>query len=194
MIGDNKKNKKKQKGVTLIEILVAITIFAIIVGVNVNMFINALNAQRRAFEVQNVIDSTRYTLEIITKELRSMDVRATMDAVSGCTYSACMNADGDYSDIYFVSGSKNRYLKVLRFYQSSDTIMFVDDVVGGSSAGLITASNISIVSFNMKVDNIAISGQPKITITIEAEAKNSKFNSPSVKLQTTISPRQLNIL
>lgn len=179
-----KANKlKADRGYTLVELLVSIAVFSIVVVINTNMFLNAISGQRKAIASQNVSDSTRYAMEIMTKEIRI-----------GAVDSFVLN---NPSDISFVSNSENRATQILRFVLDNRQVKFDDNFNGDFSdmtnARAITSTqNTNVISLNFDINNIA--KQPKITILMNVESKNTPQNTrDEIYLQTTISPRELNL-
>jgi len=59
-----------ERGYSLIELLVAIGIFATVVAIMSGMFMTSLRGQKKAVTVQNVADNIRYAMEIMSKEIR----------------------------------------------------------------------------------------------------------------------------
>lgn len=64
------KNKKRQSGTTLIELLIAVSIFIIFIGLTANYFTSALEAQRFSTSMRDASDSARFALERISKAAR----------------------------------------------------------------------------------------------------------------------------
>ncbi len=183
--------KKSERGVTLIELLVAISIFVLIVGVNVNIFISSTKAQKRSAEVQDVVDAVRYASEVIARELRYMNLSGTLNG--GCTLASCITSDGEFSEIAFISGSKNRLNKVIKFSLVNGRIMMNDDLVGNPSGDVaITPANVKVNSLIFNVFGVSATSQPRVTLIINAESADSLYGKTST-IQITISPRELNL-
>ncbi len=172
---------KADGGFTLIELLVSIAVFAIVVAINTNMFLNAISGQRKAIATQNVSDSARYAMEIISREIRM-----------GSSF--VLN---NSSDISFISNSENRIGQVLRFVLDNGQIKFDDNFGGnfGSTANaeaITSIQNTNVIFLNFDINNPA--RQPKITILMNVGSKNaSQSTGDKIYLQTTISPRKLNL-
>ncbi len=172
---------KADGGFTLIELLVSIAVFAIVVAINTNMFLNAISGQRKAIATQNVSDSARYAMEIISREIRM-----------GSSF--VLN---NSSDISFISNSENRIGQVLRFVLDNGQIKFDDNFGGnfGSTANaeaITSIQNTNVIFLNFDINNPA--RQPKITILMNVGSKNaSQSTGDEIYLQTTISPRKLNL-
>lgn len=63
-------NKNKNKGFTLIELLVALAVFCLIMIAMSSTALSIMKAQRKAFSLQVVQESSRYILESMIKEIR----------------------------------------------------------------------------------------------------------------------------
>lgn len=65
------KNTKKQLGFSLIEILVAVTIFGIFVALASTYLVSTLSQEQRTSVLRSTQDSTRNILELISREART---------------------------------------------------------------------------------------------------------------------------
>src|SRR3989338_10006398 len=61
---------KKEKGTSLIELLVAITLFSFMILAATQIFKMVIDGQRNAVSAQNVQENIRYAMEKISKEIR----------------------------------------------------------------------------------------------------------------------------
>ena len=64
------KYSKNSKGFTIVEIVVAMTIFILILGVAVNIFISAVAQQRKILSEQQLVNQMSYVIEYMAKALR----------------------------------------------------------------------------------------------------------------------------
>lgn len=69
-----KLNNQSQQGFTLVEMLVAATIFSIIVLAVSSIFTLVLNNERRAFAAQQIQESGQFVLELMAREIRVSDI------------------------------------------------------------------------------------------------------------------------
>lgn len=90
-------NYEHENGFTLIEIIVAVSIFAIITLAIVDMMIIVMRTQETITRIQAVQDNARFSLELLTKELRT-----------GTNYRADTLCASDGSEIHFMSTSGPR--------------------------------------------------------------------------------------
>ncbi len=65
-----KNRHSKQKGFTLIEMLIAMSIFVMIVIIVVNVYIVITNSQRKTIATQRVLDDVRYLLDAVAQNVR----------------------------------------------------------------------------------------------------------------------------
>lgn len=62
--------EKKSRGVTLIELLVAVAIFAIFIVVIFGFLTSAIQSQRRIFTTQDLLNQSEYVLEYMGRAIR----------------------------------------------------------------------------------------------------------------------------
>lgn len=181
-----------RNGYSLIELLVAIGVFATVVSVASGAFAISLKGQKKTVTLQNTADGARYAMEVMAKELRMMSVDRpiTVDNNGGACSFNCR--------IRFSSNMPHRNpTAVLEFYFNPATgkIMFDDDIADGLSlpAESITSSNIRVTSLVFDASGIPVSStvQPRVTVIAQMESVAAADVSTSINVQTTISPRTL---
>jgi prepilin-type N-terminal cleavage/methylation domain-containing protein len=177
-----KKRQQYERGYSLIELMVAVSVFAIVMSVSSGMFITSMKGQRKAFSNQNLADNVRYAMEIITREVR-MGRGFTVGNAGTCSNN-CL--------ISFTSSMPRRDGKTVTFFLDPNTkkIMFDDDTSAGPPADPITSANIEVTNLDFALD---IGEEPyRVTIVLEAESVGTAIDTKSnIILQTTIAPRVL---
>lgn len=173
------------RGFTLIELMVAISIFATVMGVASSMLMTSLRGQRKSITAQNVADNVRFATEMMSKEIRMGKGFTADNNASACGATFCR--------LQFTSTMPNRYNKPVVFYLEGGQIMFDDDTGDAISPGTITSpQNISINSLEFVVSGNLGNSQPRITIVMRAESIGTTADvRTSLDIQTTISPRSL---
>ena len=178
------------KGVSLIEMLVAVAVFAITVGAISGIFISAIRSQRRILATQELLDQTSYVLEYMGRALRM----ARKDSGLVCLISAKNYEVSEAGDsirfLKFDYGTNSDicyhfYLSNYQIYESK-----------GEAAGVpLTSDKISVNSlrFNLSGDTIGESPnlQPRVTIFSEILGRGAAGEQPKIQIQTSISQRPL---
>ena len=171
------ENKNKNYGLTLIEIVVAVTIFAVATSIMMQIFLRGMTGTNRLFGRQNALDSARYIIESMAKEIRMSDI-TTLDSANSSTL------DIDYSkltpsDIHYTFSGTNITRKA---------------GVGGTPYTL-NPSDVEITSARFIIARyVGFPGatpQPRVTIIMDIRNKTLKATEQTtINLQTTVSSRQ----
>ena len=158
----------KQKGFTLIEIIVAIGIFTAVITMALATFLNISNVQRKAGALRAVNDNLNFALEMMSREIRA-----------GKNYCANLCSVSSFN----LSNSQNENV-VYRLNSSS---------IERSSDGGNTF--LRLTSPEIKIDNLEFifpaSIQPRVTIVLNGSVSDPKIGELILNIQTTISQRKL---
>jgi len=181
----------KNKGVTLIEMLVAVAIFSITVGAILGLFISAIRSQRKVLATQELLDQTSYVLEYMNRALRM----AKKDSSGSCTGTAGKNYENGIDWIRFLKFEYAAGTDVcFKFYLSGTQIY---ESKGGAAGVPLTSNKISVnfLKFNLSGDVISESPnlQPRVTIFLEILGRGIGGNRPKIQIQTSISQRPLDV-
>lgn len=155
---ERKKIKKKTKlaGFSVLEMLVAIFIFALIITVTISAFIASYKGQKRTKDVQKSMEGARGAIELMAKNIRM----GTIDSGSGLA-----------NEIAFYNYSQEKCIKY-KFNNSNDTIEVGE--VNDSRVGSPDCSDTTDVSYTMN-DLIA----DKVVEDLKFEAVESDYSNPS---------------
>ena len=184
MIGINiqKLNNKKQ-GVTLVEVLISITLFAVIMISASQIFKMNIESQRSAIASQSVQENLKYFLEVMSKEVRTAQKDAGVCANVGDTEVYTTNAGTD--ELYF----KNVDGVCVKYSLELNDGIYRFKVERGAVSGYITAHDVSITNLKFVVDDSITTTQSLVTIKFDAEVTKQGEHKSPMKLQTTISSR-----
>ena len=183
-----------QKGVTLIEMLVAVTVFAITVGAISGIFISGIRTQRRVLATQELLDQTSYVLEYMGRALRM----AKKDLTGNCltTAGTKYNYESDLGRIRFLNYDN----KCQEFYLAGNILMErkSDD---GTPTWIIdlplTSSHLQVNSFKINLSGQAQPPtdylQPRVTIFLEILGRETGLGRPKIQIQTSVSQRDLDV-
>jgi prepilin-type N-terminal cleavage/methylation domain-containing protein len=185
----------KNKGFTLIEMLVAVAIFSGISLLLVNIFIALVSNENRILQNQKLLDEATYSLEYMSKAI----TMAQMDDDAGtCTGTPDANFGIATNSITFLAhDTTTGTYKCRRFFLDGNAIQeeWSSDKSYGNleSETPITSTKVKVDKLTFGVTGDATGYQPKVTILVNLEYNSSASNNPKISVQTSISERNLNI-
>ncbi|MCD6284112.1 prepilin-type N-terminal cleavage/methylation domain-containing protein [bacterium] len=155
-----------KKGLTLIELIIALAIFSIVVLLVSDIFLDVIKGQRRSIGIQNIEENLRYTLERMSREIRMSEVKT---------------GEGTFSSLD-ITAHKPTGDEDVSYKLSSDEITRNDISITSQNTVKITD-----LKFYVKKNSV----QPRVTIVIKAESKDGKQEQISkIHLQTTVVSRE----
>jgi len=177
-MGGCKKQKQfsifNLRGFTIIELLVAMGLFVILVGIASGGFIKVLRTQRLIVELMAANDNVSSALEQMAREIRT-----------GYNFSKISE-----TELQFVNADN-----VVVFYRLNNGVIErgVEDEFGRRTDKKITSDKVKISNFkiNLLGNNDGDGYPPRITISLSVGINNKYFENVSVNIQTTISSRIL---
>lgn len=169
---------RAQSGFSLIELLVAATIFTFVVSGVTGLFLQALNLQRRATGIQKIQENALYVLESIAREVRVSVI------TSGNTN--CTPPDPVTTRTLTLQHPVNG--AVTYTYDRTSDVGIIS-----RNGQPITASDVDLELFAFCVSGSgADDQQSKVTIPMTIRSLAGRASSQvSVSLQTTIASRDL---
>lgn len=187
----NLKRIKENKGMTLIELLVALIIVSLAVGAISGIFRHVVKGQARALTSQQLMDQSSYVIEYMGRSLRMAKKDDDLGTCTGTPYANYAKTRSG-NGIAFM----NYQGECQEFYLDTGTSQIKEEREGVTNE--LSSEKIEIVSFNIGPDTSWSQEsrlQPRITIFLESKGKREMLKSeeqPVVKIQTTISQRNLN--
>ncbi|MFA6520566.1 MAG: hypothetical protein WCT44_03095 [Candidatus Paceibacterota bacterium] len=190
-----KLNKKQSEGYTIIETMIAVSLFVIIVTVGMNALLNANVLHNKSQDMRSIIDSLSFAMEDISKNLRTgYDYHCIDDGDLALIDShSCITGTG----ISFKSSSGLQFIYYLESGAFGDNIF---KSVAGDPAVQLLPDEVVIDS----VDIFTVSGaqsttaptpdfnQPFVTIRLEGHIDYKDTSTP-FSLQTSVSQRGIDI-
>jgi len=176
-------NKKKNKAFTLLELLVAVSVFSLIVGGASGFFISALQAQRRALSNQELLSQGSYLIEYMSRAIRM----AKKDIDGNCI--------GQKSNYQITSNS----IKFMNYKGECQEFYLEEGMIKERKEGIVsplTSSDLEVLSFNIDSSGISQEDleQPRVFFSLHLKRKAEKPELISeIYLQTTISQRNFDI-
>ena len=194
------KIKGKNKGLTLVEIMVTVTIFLLIFSIIFGLFASALQAQRRSLSAQELLSQTSYVMEYMSRQLRV----ARSQHSGEWPYEAevfCVTDAETYQSVNEGHGIRfvNYEFGCIQFEVEGGRLkqtVFVQPPSGMATAYL-TSDDLYVEEFNVDLagERIDDALQPKITLFLKVRSnkKQSDASQPTIEIQNTISQRNLDV-
>ena len=190
------KSKNKSKGFTLVEMLVAISVFSVLLLVVTNIFILTSKAHKNIILKQKIANDISLALSLLSEKIRVGDIYYQ--------YPFYLNGIQNPTEILAL---KDKDERIIIFRQSSELCPAIDSSPclqfssdQGDNWNNITSQGIRVKNLNFYIDppfspfaqseDNFYKRQPKVTIVLELEnATNNKNYKNSTAIQTTITTR-----
>ena len=186
---------KNKKGYSLIEMIVAVSLFSVVFLMIMTIYLSMVDSQRSVIASQNIQESMKFALEVMSKEMRSAQISndtcnpgCLRDGPAKKVFNKCFA--GTDSILYF----KDKYGLCVSYFLELD----VDGVsrlkVRRGVELFITPNDISVENLDFYVYDDEVddfhSMQPYVTMRMDTESSGSKeMHKHRTSLQTTISSR-----
>lgn len=175
---------KNKKGVTLLELVVAVSLFVVIMLATMSIFKLIIEGQRNAIVSRNIQETMRYALEVMAKEIRMAQKK------NNCTIGMGSN------QLYKVTGNNLQFENIkgqcVVYSKVTDAgLRWRLEIDRDGAKGYITPKSIEVsdIVFDI-VDYTPNSQQGRITIKMTIMATGGKdMHKTETKMQTTISSR-----
>lgn len=183
----NKKTNSKQ-GFTLIELMVAITLFSAIATVVVTIFVTGLKSQQRAMTFQVLFDQTSYFTEYLARQ-----VRMSRRSIGG----SCIPIGENYEMTHGGQGLKfiTTECGCLEIYLDNATGRIKEDRDGVQN--YLTSEDLKVTDLSFALTGVSELDTLQARITTSLKIKggsNRAEGQPALNIQTTISQRKLDVL
>lgn len=159
------KKTQTKNGFTIIELLIAMSLFVVVISLVSGVFVNALRTQRNIVALIAANGNAALALEQLMREIRtgknfSVVNGNELDFVNAKDQDVVYNEGTDASGIGFLARNGQR----------------------------LTAENVTVKQLNfIKLDNLSY--PPRITISLQVGTVNSPIKESVINLQTTVSAR-----
>jgi prepilin-type N-terminal cleavage/methylation domain-containing protein len=180
-----KTNHAPQSGFTLVEMIVAVFIFSLVMVAATAALATTINANRRAQGSQNVMTNLNFTLDAMTRAIRT--------GTKYCGTSACSPGDSSFSFT-----DTNGHILTYRLTQNDDrgTIERSDSSLNAGAFVPLTAPevNITTLGFYESGENTYVNGdteQPHVLVIIRGTAGETQKTAVAFDIETMITQRIL---
>ncbi len=195
------KKENKQKGFTLIEMLVSVALFSIVVMISLGAILTILDANRKARTLTEVMSNLNFAVEMITRSLKT-GVEPQNGQVDGgwVSVDSIVLSEDDAGTERF-KRQKTRYKKMedsgRGYIAVCSDFDFEDNGCPSKDWSAITSEMIDVQQF----ETIVVGGgknndntQPRVHIFLKGTVKINAKISSDFSLQTTVSQRRLNLV
>lgn len=168
------------RGVTLLEMMVSVTLFAITILMATQIFKTVMEGQRQAIASQDMQESIRYAFERMGKEVRTAikDPTGACNTAAGKVYHADVSGDG----VWFLN-YKN---KCIHYYVVNKRLAIQR---GAEPMQYITPSNMTISKPIFQVTDNSDTVQAKLLMRMQLEIIVKNKSKQKLNLQTVLSSR-----
>lgn len=182
MFGVLSNERNRQRGLTIIELIVSIGIFTVVAVAAVAALTSVIDANRRTRAVTEANNNLNFVLQTMVREIRN-GFNYGCDATSPSSTSACTGGSTGFG---FIDPSRDEV-----GYRLNNTDNSIGREVNGNGFLSITPDEIDVTHLNFRVvgsnDN---KEQSRVEITIQAETGSGDATS-TLNLQTTATQRLL---
>ncbi len=173
--------KNKNKGFTLIEMMVAVSIFSIVVTISMGAIFTIVDANKKAQSLEAVMSNLNFSLETMTRTIKTGQINISDSFSSGTLHS-------DHIKVLDSSGNTVTYTFVPK---SGNILGYINRSVTTSNQS-ITAPEVDITKLDFINGTGGSSGggkQPSIVMIVQGRAQLSDRVFSDFNIQTTITQR-----
>lgn len=186
----NKKNKKnRQKGFTLIEMLISITLFSVVVTIAFGALMTIMDASSKAKTIKIVVNNLNLAMESMSREIRVGQNYTCGRQVFEVPGRSCETSPREGISFLSKDGSSNIYF----YFDSSDKSIKVKKLKNGQvSTYNLTGEDVEIDKLNFYVSGTETgdSAQPRVLMLVKGKITRPNIES-KFDIQTTISQRKI---
>jgi type II secretory pathway pseudopilin PulG len=180
------KKIKTNSGISLIELMVALSLFIVVMLISTGALLSIVDANRKARAMESIMDNLAFAIENMSKSIRTGTVYhcGSGGSVPYTSPKSCNNA----KNFFTFKDSKG---KQVVFKLTGNQIERSTD--GGSNYFGITSPEISIDGLQFYVTGTGLTDkkQPKVIMVIRGQAGAKAKEISRFEIQTTISQRAI---
>lgn len=187
---------KVKPGFTLIEMMVAVSIFAMVMLIGVGALLSLVEANRRAQSLNSVINNLNAALEGISRSVRvGTDYHCgAWNDLTGLSVPKDCVSGGELLAFESSGGDRNNSTDQVLYRLNRTTNRLERSLDAGSSWVALTAPEVAIENFTFYVLGSANTDdvQPRVIINIKGSASTGKITS-NFHVQATVAQRIIDI-
>jgi len=176
--------KQKNRGFTLIEMLLSIALFSIVLTISMGAIFTIIDSNRKTQTLTLTMNNLSFAIESMTRDLKTADPKTLSDN-SGSSRSL-VGQDEDYIRYRFNNGTIEKSVGESAYSDSYSSIISEDVIIENFYFAVVEYGEGSSLQSTSNE-------QPRATILIEGYAEITERIRSDFAVQTTVSPRQLDI-
>jgi prepilin-type N-terminal cleavage/methylation domain-containing protein len=179
----NKKNKKSNGGFTLIELMVSVSIFAVVMTICMGAIMTVFNANRKSETVRAVMDNLNSSLEEMTRSIMFGSTYHCDITVGDIATPAPNDCGGGASSLVLKLSDGSVVTYKLSGSRIVETVAGIDYY--------LTSPDVTIQSMTFYVFGSSPNDwlQPRVIVTVKGYASDDSVQS-TFNLETTLSQRK----
>jgi len=178
------RKKSTKRGFSLIEMLVAVTIFSLMIGSTTGLLVSAIRSQAKALSLQKILDETSFVIEYMSRDLRM--AKKELNDPPICLSARGLNYDGLSGTVEFIN------------YQDFCRAFFGEgnQIIQARPRYPLTSNDVEVTSRKFDLSGKSQTESPNLQprVTIALTIKKAGVAKPEIKIQTTISQRNLDVV
>jgi prepilin-type N-terminal cleavage/methylation domain-containing protein len=164
---DGSRARKTTFGFTLIEMMVAVSIFAIVVMISMTAILSVVDSNKKAQSLKSVMNNLNFALETMTRSIKTGENLVVINV------NRVQIIDQNENNVIYSLGDGGYANRIVR-------------IVGGNVEP-ITAPEVEIS--NLKFIDGTGTGQPSVVMIVQGTVKMSERVSSDFSIQTTVTQR-----
>lgn len=181
----NKKDIMSKKGFSLIELMVAVSIFAIVMVISMGAILTVVNGNKKNQNMQVAINNLNFAVESMTRSIKTGYNYLIAPSCESLTLNITEDQDG-------FGGDDRVTYSLKQFGGDNDNYgLFIDNQDTGYS-GFVTAPDLNITNLCFTEAREGEGFQPHISVVIQGETTGGKAElETTFNLYTSVTQRQV---
>ena len=170
-----------KNGFTLIEVLVATSLFTIVMGIVVGVFIKSLQTQKQITSLISANSNASLAIEELSREIRTGKGFCQDET-------ACLPMpDGSFQKLIFTSAGQT----IIYSRAENNDVGALFKQSGNEPGASLTNEDVNVrrLAFYLQGNRLGTPETPRITIVLQIGTTEKPFQEDIINLQTTISTR-----
>lgn len=180
------------KGFSLIEILVALAVFAIVILVAIGSMLSIIGGAKKAQAIKSVINNLNFAMDDMSRNLRTGSVYHCGEGGQVDSPRDCPQGNSSLANAIIFKDAKGNEMEYKWVSNGSTGSLYAQNISSFSNAIPLTAPEVNITNAQFIVSGSAANdnAQPSVLIIIQGDAGETKAKT-YFNIQTTVTQRKL---